>query len=97
MIMHSCSQHIPSRKYSSARLLWLLAVIILLLPSCSTTKRLGPGETLYNGSYFHFFSHDGDKIPSDVESDIINAVDVKPNNAIPFIKPYRRYPFLLDS
>ncbi|MBD5290495.1 MAG: BamA/TamA family outer membrane protein [Bacteroides sp.] len=75
--------------------LLVLLVGALLLGGCSTTKRLGPGETLYNGSYFKFYSTEGEKIPSDVESEIIKAVDVKPNNAIPFIQPYRRFPFPL--
>ncbi len=38
---------------------------------------------------------DNEKIPEGVMSDLTSSVNVKPNNAIPLLTPYRRYPFPL--
>lgn len=71
----------------------LAAVFLLLASSCSTTKRIPEGEQLYNGFNLDIKSPKGVSVPGDVKSDMITAINVKPNNPYPLIKPYRRYPF----
>lgn len=73
----------------------LLSAIVLMLTSCSTTRKLEDGEILYNGMKMDITTANGEKIPSEMKSDMITSVNVKPNNALPFIKPYVRYPFPL--
>lgn len=58
----------------------LLAVAGAMLPSCSTTRRLPQGETLYTGiKKVNITPPEGIKIPSGVSDQIETAVDVKPN------------------
>lgn len=70
------------------------AVMITLLgPSCSTTKRLGPDQTLYTGvKKFNINLPKGERLPSDVESALGEVINVTPNNAMPFMSPYVRTP-----
>lgn len=72
-------------KYS-AQSYWsylLIVVILLLTTACSTTKRLSTGETLYTGVKSMSITHyDGEKLPSDVESQVKKTLSVPPNNAL---------------
>lgn len=68
--------------------------ILLLVGACSTTSRLGEDEVLYTGTKKVQFNPAGDeKLPPELVSDLKQAVIVKPNNALPIIFPYVRYPF----
>ncbi|MDE7180586.1 MAG: BamA/TamA family outer membrane protein [Muribaculaceae bacterium] len=69
-------------------LMALLATAIL--SACSTTRRIPEGEMLYNGLNLSIESPEGVKIIPEVKSDIISAINVKPNNPWPLISPYRR-------
>lgn len=72
----------------------LLLFAVLLTGACSTTKKIPDGEYLYNGVRLKVESPEGVKIPGQVRSDLMKAVNVKPNNPlpIPFITPYYRSP-----
>ena len=70
-------------------------LVVFILASCSTTKRIPEGEYLYNGLKMNVDAPAGEKIPGGVKSDLVKSVNVKPNNAIPLLTPYRRYPFPL--
>lgn len=81
--MKSCTIHIL-----------LGAIASLLLAGCSTTKRIPDGEVLYTGlKKFEIISPEGYKVPSEVESQVKAAGNVKPNNPMPFMSPYVRTPF----
>ncbi|MDE6554046.1 MAG: BamA/TamA family outer membrane protein [Muribaculaceae bacterium] len=69
-----------------------LILFILLAAACSTTRRLGEDQTLYNGMSVKINPTDGEKLPSALVSEITQAVNVKPNNPWPLLSPYRRYP-----
>ncbi len=72
----------------------VLFVVMLIAGACSTTSRLGEDEVLYTGLKKIKVNPTGDdKLPSALVSELTQAVDVKPNNALPFITPYVRYPF----
>ena len=72
----------------------VMAVIISgLLTGCSTTAKLAEGETLYNGMKLDLHPADGDKLPSEMVSDLTQAVNVRPNNPWPILSPYIRSPF----
>lgn len=73
----------------------LLAFLLLALSSCSTTKRIPDGEMLYNGLHMKVNTPEGVKMPGEVKSDLMTSINVRPNNALPVLKPYRRYPFPL--
>lgn len=76
-----------------------LAAVVLTLPvllclsSCSTTEKLTDGEMLYNGMKVDINAADNEKLPGEMVSDLKSAVDVRPNNPWPFIRPYIRNPF----
>lgn len=70
-------------------------IVLMLTTSCSTTKRIPDGEFLYNGLNMKVDAPEGVKMPGDVKSDLVKSVNVKPNNALPLLTPYRRYPFPL--
>lgn len=68
--------------------------VIAAVCSCSTTKRLDSNETLYTGvNSFSIKPPQGVKLPSEMESNIKEVVNVKPNNPMPFMSPYARTPF----
>ncbi|MDE5850640.1 MAG: BamA/TamA family outer membrane protein [Muribaculaceae bacterium] len=67
-------------------------LILMLAAACSTTRRLGEDQTLYNGMSVKINPTDGEKLPSALVSEITQAVNVKPNNPWPLLSPYRRYP-----
>lgn len=70
-------------------------VLTVIVTACSTTRRIPDGEYLYNGLKMDIVTPEHEKFPGDVKSDLIKSVNVKPNNALPFISPYVRYPFPL--
>lgn len=73
----------------------LLTALIALLAGCSTTRRIPEGEQLYVGlKNVNIHSPEGVKVPGGVVSQINEAVDVPPNNAI-FKSPKYRWPFPL--
>ena len=70
------------------------AVIAMIAGGCSTTKRLGEGQVLYTGvKKINITQPEGEKIPGGLESELKDAVNVKPNNPMPFLSPYYRTPF----
>lgn len=78
------------------KLLRLLPVIIavMILQSCSTTSRLAPGDILYTGvKPLKIGTPEGQKLPGGLSAQVVDAVNVKPNNCL--YSPYYRYPFPL--
>lgn len=71
--------------------LTLAAVIALLACSCSTTKKLGKNDVLYNGVKHLKYHEDSVKVDEGVKTDIFTAINVRPNN--PLYSPYYRTPF----
>ncbi len=68
------------------------AIVSVVALSCSTTRRISVDDPLYTGvKKIKITAEAGDKIPSDVQSQVKDAVNVKPNNSL--ISPYLRYPF----
>lgn len=68
---------------------------IILLSGCSTTKRIPEGEMLYNGLDLKMTAPPGVKVPGEVKSNVMKSINVRPNNALPLLTPYKRYPFPL--
>lgn len=79
------------------QLIHLLAPVlaVLICWSCSTTRRLGPDDVLYTGVKKIKIEQlpDNTGLPSEVESEVKDAVNVAPNNAL--YSPYVRWPFPL--
>ena len=73
----------------------LVTVLVMMTASCSTTRRLGENETLYNGMSIKVTPVEDEKVPAGVGSDLTKAVDVRPNNPWPWLRPYKRMPFPL--
>lgn len=70
------------------------ATALLMLWGCSTTRRLAPGEVLYTGvKKVKINPTAGEKLPPAMVAEIKQAVNVKPNNPMPFLSPYMRTPF----
>lgn len=70
----------------------LMLAVALIVASCSTTRRIADGELLYTGvKRFDVIASPGQKVSSDVDDQVKNAIDVAPNNSL--ISPYLRYPF----
>lgn len=67
--------------------------VTLGISSCSTTDKLTDGEMLYNGMKVDIKATDNEKLPGQMVSDLKSAVDVRPNNPWPLIRPYIRDPF----
>ena len=66
--------------------------IAMSVASCSTTKRLSIDDPLYTGvKGVEITTLDDEKLPSDVKSQIKEAVNVAPNNSL--ISPSIRHPF----
>lgn len=76
---------------------WLIILgifAIMLAPGCSTTKKLTEGETLYTGvKKFNIIPTDDEELPPGMVSNMKEAINVAPNNAMPFMSPYVRTPF----
>lgn len=70
-----------------------LMLTLMLVSACSTTRRLGDDELLYNGMKVKINPTDDERLPGGLVSDITQAVNVKPNNPWPLISPYKRDPF----
>ncbi len=68
-------------------------IFCLLGGGCSTTAKLGKDEILYNGMKLDLHPAKGEKLPSEMVSDLTSAVNVKPNNPWPILSPYVRSPF----
>lgn len=62
-----------------------------ILASCSTTSRLGTNDVLYTGVKKIDYRQDSAKLDADVQEQIFEAINVKPNN--PLYSPYLRTPF----
>lgn len=76
------------------RLLSIVLIALIIGTSCSTTKRLEDGETLYTGvKAIKINPTDREKLPDELISNVKKAVDVPPNNPMPFLSPYYRTPF----
>lgn len=72
--------------------LLVAAVVTVVALSCSTTRRISVDDPLYTGvRKIEITAEEGEKMPSDVKSQVKEAVNVKPNNSL--ISPYIRYPF----
>lgn len=73
--------------------IWVMAAL-LLVTACSTTSKLTDGETLYTGvKALKINPTDGEKLPAGLVSNVEEAIDVAPNNPMPFMSPYHRTPF----
>lgn len=84
---------------NSKRLRYILSIlptaifILLILSACSTTKRLQNGDVLYTGvTKFDINPSNDDKLPDEMVTNLKAIIDVKPNNAMPFMSPYVRTP-----
>lgn len=87
-----------ARKGSMMALLpgMLLLLVMAVAASCSTTKKLTEGETLYTGvKKFNIEPTNNEKLPSGMVSDMKEAINVAPNNPMPLLSPYMRIPFPL--
>lgn len=74
--------------------LLLVFGIVAILAACSTTKRIPDGEVLYTGvKKFTINPTDKEKLPDAMVADLKEAINVKPNNPMPFMSPYVRTPF----
>ena len=65
-------------------------LMALLASSCSTTKKLGENDVLYDGVKRLKYHEEGVKVDEGVKTDIFTAINVKPNN--PLYSPYYRTP-----
>ena len=67
----------------------VVVTIIFLLASCSTTKKLEPGETRYTGmGKFEVIAPEGEKLPAALDAELKKTGETDANNYIiaPFIK-----------
>lgn len=68
-------------------------LLIIGLSGCSTTKKLTDGETLYTGvKKLAITPTDKEKLPSEMVANMKQAINVAPNNPMPFMSPYMRTP-----
>ena len=68
--------------------------LILAAVACNTTRKLTDGETLYTGvKKLEIIPTDKEKLPGGMLSNIKEAINVAPNNPMPFMSPYMRTPF----
>ncbi len=65
--------------------------MLLAATSCSTTRKLGDNDILYNGVKYLKYHEDSVKADAGVKDDIFTAINVRPNN--PLYSPYYRTPF----
>ncbi len=78
-------------------LVYLTAALLLaaIAAGCSTTRRIPDDEMLYTGlKKVTITGHENDKVPSDVATQVKEAVEVEPNNAM-WHSAYHRWPFPL--
>lgn len=68
--------------------------LLAILAACSTTKKIPDDEMLYTGvKKFNISSVEGEDLPDEMLAELKDAIDVKPNNPMPFLSPYVRTPF----
>lgn len=68
--------------------LCLVMMAALIVTACSTTARLGEGQTLYTGvKQIKYEPTDNEKLPAGMVSNINTALSFKPNNPYPFVSP----------
>lgn len=88
---------IKSNILASAFPIFTVAFIVILLvltTACSTTRRLAEDEILYDGLKKISINTTGnEKLPAVLEENLIQAVNVRPNNPYPLVTPYKRSPF----
>lgn len=90
----SITRHITRMRPLTLLMAAATAAALLLAGACSTTKRLGPDETLYTGvKHLRINPADDEKLPGGMTSQIRSAINVKPNNPMPLMSPYVRHPF----
>ena len=77
------------RNYISHIIVCLALAIIA--SACSTTSRLGENDILYTGVKKVNYHRQGANIDGDVQDQIFEVINVKPNN--PLYSPYYRTPF----
>lgn len=66
-------------------------LLLVMIESCSTTKRIEDGELLYTGvKKMEILSNDSTDLPGDIEDKIKEVLSVAPNN--PLFSPYVRSP-----
>jgi len=86
-----------TRRHANRSTLSFIAVIALAiyLAACSTTRRLGEDDILYTGvKKINISTPSKEQKPADgLSSDVLDAVNVKPNNSL--YSPYIRWPFPL--
>lgn len=71
----------------------LTICVAAVATSCSTTSKLGINDVLYTGVKKLQYQQDSVKLETDVQDQIFEAINVKPNN--PLYSPYLRTPFPL--
>ena len=70
----------------------LAMIVVIMAMSCSTTRRLSVDDPLYTGvKRVKIETVEGEKMPSEVKSQVKEAVNVAPNNSL--ISPIVRHPF----
>lgn len=79
-------------KYNNGILSVVVAMLLCMaLGACSTTSRIGEGETLYTGvKKLNYVFPDTVEVEDGVKDQIFEAINVKPNN--PLYSPYYRTP-----
>ena len=76
-------------KITLLRSVALAAVTLILVASCSTTRRLGPDEVRYTGmGKFNIVAPDGNKLPPELDAELRKTGECDANNYViaPFIK-----------
>ncbi len=69
-------------------------IIAVAVTACSTTKKLSENETLYTGvKSLTITPTNKEKLPDALLSNVKEAINVAPNNPMPFLSPYYRTPF----
>ena len=75
------------------RIASVLVVKLLVVTACSTTERLTEGETLYTGvKQLKIVPTDKEKLPDGMVANLKQAINVAPNNPMPFMSQYMRWP-----
>lgn len=69
-------------------------ILAVAVTACSTTKKLSENETLYTGvKSLTITPTNKEKLPDALLSNVKEAINVAPNNPMPFLSPYYRTPF----
>lgn len=71
----------------------ITTILLIVTASCSTTKRIEEGEVLYTGvKKLQINPTDNEKLEDEMIANIKEAINVSPNNPMPFMSPYVRTP-----